>query len=85
MADGPVEVNYSASEGLTLRFKPSSLKLIPEPTRQHIRAANKELLLALRSFVDQAIEGMGPEEGEKKGPQRVHVRDGNDEEISEGQ
>ncbi len=83
MADGLVEVNYSTSEGLTLRFRPSSLKLIPEPTRRHIRAANNELLLALRSFVDEAIEGMGPEEGEKRGPRRVHVRDGHEEEPPE--
>ena len=82
MAKRVVEIDYSATEGLTLRFRPASMGLIPEPTRQHIRAANRELLLALRSFVDQAIEGMEPE-GKAGGPRRVHVRDA-EEEPAEG-
>lgn len=31
---------------LTLRFRPASLDLIPESTKRHIRAANREMLLA---------------------------------------
>lgn len=76
MAERLVEVDYSAGEGLTLRFKPRSLGLIPEPTRGHIRAANRELLLALRSFVDQVIEGMEPEENTPpRRRRRVRVKD----------
>ena len=75
MPDRVVEINYSQSEGLTLRFKPGSLSLVPEPVKEHIKAANKELLLALRSFVDQAIETMEPQ-GKGRGPRRVNVTDG---------
>ena len=76
MAERLVEVDYSAGEGLTLRFKPRSLGLIHEPTRGHIRAANRELLLALRSFVDQVIEGMEPEENTPpRRRRRVRVKD----------
>ncbi len=75
MADRAVEINYNASDGLTLRFKPRTLELIPEPAKEHIKAANKELLLALRSFVDQAIEKMEPDGESGKGPRRVPVKD----------
>ena len=83
MAERFVEINYSPTEGLTLRFRPGSLKLIPEPTRQHIRAANKELLLALRTLVDQTIERMETEGRSSEGPRRVHVRNVG-EETTEG-
>ena len=82
MAGKFVEINYTPKDGLTLSFKPGSLSLIPEPTRQHIRAANRELLLALRSFVDQAIQRMEPEDGSPRRPRRVRVRDA-DEEVGE--
>ena len=75
MAERLVEIDYNSTEGLTLRFRPQGLSLIPEPTRRHIRAANKELLLALRSFVDGAIEKMDAEEEAPRGPRRVQVRD----------
>ncbi len=75
MAERMVEIDYSPSEGLTLRFRPISLSLVPEPTRQHLLAANRELLLALRSFVDQAIERVESSAGPSRGPRRVRVRD----------
>jgi hypothetical protein len=49
--------------------------LVPESTKQHIHAANKELLLALRSFVDNVIERMDSESKPAQGPRRVNVRD----------
>ena len=78
MPDRVVEINYSQSEGLTLRFKPGSLGLVPEPAKEHFKAANKELLLALRSFVDKAISTMEPQ-GKGCGPRRVDVTDGADD------
>jgi hypothetical protein len=75
MAERCVEINYSSAEGLTLRFRPRSVTLVPESTKQHIHAANKELLLALRSFVDNVIERMDSESKPAQGPRRVNVRD----------
>ena len=79
MPERVVEIDYSANEGLTLRFRPHSLEMIPESTRRHMRAANKELLLALRSFVDQAIDRMEPEKKSDRGPRRVTVTDADQE------
>ena len=79
MADRFVEINYSPKDGLTLRFMPRSLSLIPQPAREHLQAANKELLLALRSFVDQAIEGLEPDKDRARGPRKVRVKDAAEE------
>ena len=72
MAQSFVEVHYDSKEGLTLRLRPLGLRLIPEPSRQHIRSASKELLLVLRSFVDRAIE-MVEESGDGKARRRRRV------------
>ncbi len=83
MANRPFEVNYSPDEGITLKFRPDAIGFVPEPARKHIKAANKELLLALRSFVDKAIEVMEPEEETGRGPKRVRVKDASEDAAQE--
>lgn len=56
MTDRILEIEHHPGEGVTLRFKAPSLSLMPEATRSHCRAARKEMLLALRSLLDWAIE-----------------------------
>ena len=80
MAPRLVEVNYSSEEGLTLRFQPRTLQLVPEATRTHLRAAKKELLLAMRGCIDGAIERTEGREAEARRPRRIEVRVGNGEE-----
>ena len=46
-----------------LRFRMP--KLVPEETRVHLRAAQKELLLAFRSVIDNAIERMDERQQDK--------------------
>ena len=72
MAPRLADISYNPEDGLTLRFKPRSLELLPESTRTHLRAANKELLLALRGFIDQCIERT--EKGEDPGRRARHIR-----------
>ena len=72
------EINYSSEEGLTLRFTPRSCQLLSEPTRGHLKAANKELLLALRSFLDQTIEGIDRPQPKSRRPRRVQVKVGSE-------
>ena len=80
MAPRLVELNYNPEEGLTLRFQPRSLSLVPEATRTHLRAAKKELLLALRGCIDGAIERTEGRETETRRPRRIEVRVGNGDE-----
>jgi hypothetical protein len=56
MLSGSIEWEHRPEEGLILRFKPPLGKIVPDETRGHVRAARKEMLLALRSLVDAAIE-----------------------------
>ena len=46
-----------------MHFKAPRLSVMPEATRGHFRTAHKEMLLALRSLLDKAIERT--EEAEK--------------------
>ena len=68
MPSGSIEWEHCPEEGLILRFKPPLRKIVPDETRGHVRAAHKEMLLALRSLVDAAI--VREEEAEKKADKR---------------
>ena len=50
------EVEYQPGGAVILRFKAPRFSPVPEVTRGHCRAARKEMLLALRSLLDKAIE-----------------------------
>jgi len=63
MADSIFEIEHRPGEEIVLRFKAPSLSIMPEATRTHFRTAQKEVLLALRSLLDKAIERA--EEAEK--------------------
>jgi len=43
-------------EDIVLRFKKNELPHIPEDTRDHLKTAGKETLLAIRSLLDRVIE-----------------------------
>ena len=56
MGERIFEIEYHPGEEIVLRFKVSVLSVMPEATRSHFRTAHKEILLALRSLLDRAIE-----------------------------
>ena len=62
------EVEYHPGEEVVLHFKAPKFSVMPEATRGHFRAAHKEMLLALRSLLDKAIEKA--EEAEKTKPKK---------------
>jgi len=51
----PFEYEYRPDEELVLRFRSPLIDLIPTEVHEHLVAGRKELLLAMRSFVDAAI------------------------------
>jgi len=63
MAEKVFEIEYCPGEEVVLHFKAPILSVMPEATRGHFRTAHKEMLLALRSLLDKAIERA--EEAEK--------------------
>lgn len=70
------EVNCNRDEGLTIKLRPRRMGLLPDSTVGHLRAANKELLLALRSVIDSAIEYTEQAEAGARRPRRIQVRTG---------
>lgn len=63
MSDSILEVEHRPNEELVLRLKAPRFWGLSEPTKQHVMVAQKEMLLALRSLLDRAIEKT--EEAEK--------------------
>ena len=69
ISDSIFEVEYYPGEEVVLRFKSPRFRGLPDSTRQHLSVARKEMLLALRSMLDRAIEKMeepGRNKGEKE-------------------
>ena len=63
MAERIFGIEYQPGEEVVLRFKVPGLSVMPEATKGHFRMAHREMLLALRSLLDKAIERA--EEAEK--------------------
>ena len=51
----PFEYEYRPGEELVLRFRSPLIDLLPTEVHEHLVAGRRELLLAMRSFVDAAI------------------------------
>ena len=73
MSDSIFEVEYHPGEEVVLRFKSPKFRGLPDSTRQHLSVARNEVLLALRSMLDRAIEKAG-ESGETKGRKRTKIK-----------
>jgi len=73
MSDTIFEVEHRPGEEVVLRFKSPKFRLLPDSTRQHLRSARKEVLLALRDMLDKTIERT-EEPGEKKRKTKIEVQ-----------
>ncbi len=72
MRESILEVEHNpGEEEIIVHFRPPKM-LLPPSTRTHLRAAEKEALLALRSLIDAAIETIEEKEkGERK--ERINI------------
>jgi hypothetical protein len=78
MGEKIFEVEHEPGEEYVLRFRPHRLRWLPEETRSHVYEARKEMLLALRSLIDRAIEHVeegekGAGKGKKKGRTKIEI------------
>ena len=71
MSESVIEIEGRPGEGFVLRIKPMAFSILPAETRSHVRAARKEMLLALRSILDQAIEHI--DKAETPAPARTKI------------
>jgi hypothetical protein len=60
-------------QGLRRSLKGKRPQLFPDQFKQHTRAARKEMLLAVRSLLDQAVEEIEEEEPSLKKAQKIKV------------
>lgn len=76
MSDSIFEVEREASGDVIFRLKPPAFWGLPESTRQHLLTAQKEVLLAMRSVLDTAIEKTEELEKpkEKMGKTKIEVQ-----------
>ena len=73
MSNGIFEIEHHPGEEVVLRFKSPQFRHLPDSTRQHLRSARKEILLALRDVLDKTIE-RAEEPGGKKRKTKIEVQ-----------
>ena len=72
MTDTILKVEHHPGEEVVLHFKSPKFRMLPDTTRGHLLVAQKEILLALRSMLDSAIERT-EESGKTKGRKRTKI------------
>ena len=77
------QVDYDSGE-LVVRVSPKHIRLLPEATQEHLKAANKEFLLAFKSCLDSAISMMERPKQSSSSTRRTYIRVEEDEEAEEG-
>jgi hypothetical protein len=63
----PFEYEYRPGEELVLHFRRPLIDLLPAEVHEHLAAGRRELLLAMRSFVDAAISRLEEREQARAG------------------
>ena len=67
-----LEMHYEPGQELVVRFRPQRLRLLTEAAVGHVRAANREFLLALRALIDGAIQRTEPRR--EAAPKRKRIK-----------
>ena len=62
-----IEIEHGEGDEYTLRFRLPKVKITPDLTEGHLKQAKKEVLLALRSLIDNAIKGEKEKAEEQSG------------------
>jgi len=66
MSNSIFEIEHHPGEEVVLRFKSPQFRHLPDSTKQHLRSARKEILLALRDVLDKTIERAEEPRGKKR-------------------
>jgi hypothetical protein len=62
MVKGSIQWEHTPEEGLVVKIKPGMPGLFTGETRRHVKAARKEMLLAVRNLIDIAVAHMEAKE-----------------------
>ena len=66
MAETIFSIERGPEEELIVRFKSKTLHVMPAPVKGHLRAARREVLLAFRRALDEAISVIERDEKPKE-------------------
>ncbi|GEM_PF-1592183 len=74
MAERIFQVEYCPGEEVVLHVRtPPKIRVLPAATANHIRAMERELLEAVRSFIDVGIESIERRE-KKEGKTKIDIQ-----------
>ena len=69
-----IEVNYESGD-FVVRVSPKQIKLLPQETQEHLKTANKEMLLAFKSCLDSALSLLErPKKPDNAATRRTYIR-----------
>ena len=75
MVKGTIQWEHTPEEGLVVRIKPAMPGLFTGETRKHVKAARKEMLLAIRNLIDIAVTHMDAKENkDQKQATKIEVQ-----------
>jgi len=73
MAERIFQVEYRPGEEVVLHVRTPKIRVLPAATANHIRAMERELLEAVRSFIDVGIESIERRE-KKEGKTKIDIQ-----------
>ncbi len=77
MSESMFEVEHKPGESLTFRFRPPKLRKFSPETREYMRTAQRQFLLAFRSAIDMALDMTGePAHEHADTPEEAPVKKG---------
>jgi hypothetical protein len=75
MVKGSIQWEHTPEDGLVVRIKPAMPGLFTGETRKHVKAARKEMLLAIRNVIDIAVTHMDAKDNkDQKQATRIEVQ-----------
>lgn len=55
MSENIVQMEYKPGEELVIRIKSPKLDMLPGPAKEHLAAARKEIMMALRDMLESSL------------------------------
>lgn len=75
MSERFFDMRYGKEGDFTVTVRPRSLKVLPGKTGEHLRQANKEVLLAMRDALDWCIGRLEPGGDEPRQRKTIDVEE----------
>ena len=68
-----LQVDYESGD-FVVRLSPKNIKLLPQETQEHLKTANKEMLMAFKSCLDSALSLLDRPRRSNTPTRRTYIR-----------